>query len=99
MHVGTKMSSANVLRLTSSRLRDCALLKVFPYFYFRAENDAVFDDPEELRRLLPRIAMELERANEIKQQSTTKAPVARTASSNRAKIVAKVCVRVALRRV
>ncbi|TMW55834.1 hypothetical protein Poli38472_008482 [Pythium oligandrum] len=45
---------------------------LFPYFYFRAENDPVFDDVEQLKKLLPRIAMELEKANELKQKQAKK---------------------------
>ncbi|KAJ0405266.1 hypothetical protein ATCC90586_009773 [Pythium insidiosum] len=39
---------------------------LFPYFYVRVEDDPVFDDAEQLRLLLPRIAMEIEQANEIR---------------------------------
>jgi hypothetical protein len=41
---------------------------LFPYFFFRAESDPAFDDPEQLRALLPRIAIEIEKANEAKQR-------------------------------
>ncbi|KAF1333596.1 Recovery protein 3 isoform 3, partial [Globisporangium splendens] len=65
-------------------VRRALLQQIFPYFYFRVENDSVFDNADELRRLLPQIAMELEKANDIKrQQQNANGP-------NKAKIVAKV---------
>lgn len=42
---------------------------IFPYFYFRAEHDEDFEDPERLRLLLPRVAKEIEAANASKQQT------------------------------
>uniref|UniRef100_K3WHC9 DNA polymerase n=1 Tax=Globisporangium ultimum (strain ATCC 200006 / CBS 805.95 / DAOM BR144) TaxID=431595 RepID=K3WHC9_GLOUD len=62
---------------------------IFPYFYFRVENDSVFDNADELRRLLPQIALELEKANDIKQQQNANG--ARN-SANRTKIVAKLLI-------
>lgn len=61
--------------------------QIFPYFYFRAENDAAFDNADELRRLLPRIAMELEKASDIKQQQNASGS---RGAAKRARIVAKV---------
>ncbi|CAH0515493.1 unnamed protein product [Peronospora belbahrii] len=41
---------------------------IFPYFYFRAEDDEDFDNFERLRALLPQLAKDLETANALKQQ-------------------------------
>ncbi|CAI5722501.1 unnamed protein product [Peronospora effusa] len=41
---------------------------IFPYFYFRAQDDAEFDHLKRLRALLPRLAKDLEAAHAFKQQ-------------------------------
>ncbi|CAI5744244.1 unnamed protein product [Peronospora destructor] len=41
---------------------------LFPYFYFRAEDDAAFDNLERLRALLPQLAKEIEAAHASTQQ-------------------------------
>ncbi|KAJ0402574.1 hypothetical protein P43SY_006813 [Pythium insidiosum] len=58
---------------------------LFPYFYVRVEDDPVFNDAEQLRLLLPRIAMEIEQANEIRikqQQQQQKQQSSHAAASS-----------------
>ncbi|CAI5743529.1 unnamed protein product [Hyaloperonospora brassicae] len=65
---------------------------IFPYFYFRAEDDPDFDDPERLRLLLPRLAKAIESASVSKQQQTCqKKENARSTSQSR-RIIAKMLI-------
>ncbi|KAI9912256.1 hypothetical protein PsorP6_009333 [Peronosclerospora sorghi] len=45
---------------------------IFPYFYFRAETHAAFDDPERLRSFLPQLAKEIEAAHDSNQPQRQK---------------------------
>ncbi|KAG6977005.1 hypothetical protein JG688_00000796 [Phytophthora aleatoria] len=63
---------------------------IFPYFYFRAEDDPDFEDPERLRTLLPRLAKDIEAANASKQQQRQQNNGNATAKFNPSKIIAKV---------
>ncbi|KAL4099442.1 hypothetical protein PRIC1_007247 [Phytophthora ramorum] len=65
---------------------------ILPYFYFRAEDDADFDDPERLRTLLPRLAKDLEAANASKQQQRRRNNGNSTAKYYPSKVVAKMLI-------
>lgn len=67
-----------------------SVCQLFPYFYFRAENDPAFENAEQLRRLLPFVAVELEKANSVTQQQHK---ATNAAATEQDKIVAKVCAR------
>ncbi|KAG2785806.1 DNA polymerase zeta catalytic subunit [Phytophthora cactorum] len=65
---------------------------MFPYFYFRAEDDPDFEDPERLRTLLPRLAKDIEAANASKQQQRQQNNGNATAKFNPCKIIAKMLI-------
>lgn len=69
---------------------DDTRLQLFPYFYFRAEDDPAFENAEQLRRLLPFVAVELEKANSVTQQQL------KTSAAGQDKIVSKVRARKAM---
>ncbi|GMF25922.1 unnamed protein product [Phytophthora fragariaefolia] len=63
---------------------------IFPYFYFRAEDDADFEDPERLRTLLPRLAKDIEAASALKQQQSRQNSGKAAARYGSSRIIAKV---------
>ncbi|KAG7388922.1 DNA polymerase zeta catalytic subunit [Phytophthora pseudosyringae] len=65
---------------------------IFPYFYFRAEDDPDFEDPERLRTLLPRLAKDIEAANASKQQQRQQNNGNKTARFNPGRIIAKMVI-------
>ncbi|TDH68756.1 hypothetical protein CCR75_000141 [Bremia lactucae] len=65
---------------------------IFPYFYFNAENDPDFEDPERLRKLLPQLAKDIETANALNQQQRQQTDKYATDSSKSSKIIAKMLI-------
>ncbi|KAE9047947.1 DNA polymerase zeta catalytic subunit [Phytophthora rubi] len=65
---------------------------IFPYFYFRAEDDPDFEDPKRLRTLLPRLAKDIEAANASKQQQNRQNKGNSTARYNAARTIAKMMI-------
>ncbi|KAG6580342.1 recovery protein 3 isoform 3 [Phytophthora cinnamomi] len=65
---------------------------IFPYFYFRAEDDPDFEDPERLRALLPRLAKDIEAASASKQQQRRQNNGNSTARCNSSRIIAKMLI-------
>ncbi|EEY64210.1 DNA polymerase zeta catalytic subunit, putative [Phytophthora infestans T30-4] len=63
---------------------------IFPYFYFRTEDDPDFEDAERLRTLLPRLAKDIEAANASKQKQRQQNNGNATARFNPSRIIAKV---------
>ncbi|KAK1947415.1 DNA polymerase zeta catalytic subunit [Phytophthora citrophthora] len=65
---------------------------IFPYFYFRAEDDPDFEDPERLRALLPRLAKDIEAANATKQLQRRQSHGNKTARFTPNRTIAKMLV-------
>ncbi|KUF85933.1 DNA polymerase [Phytophthora nicotianae] len=65
---------------------------IFPYFYFRAEDDPDFEDPERLRTLLPRLAKDIEAANASKQQQRQQNNGNATTRFKSSRIIAKMLI-------
>ncbi|KAL7687193.1 putative DNA-directed DNA polymerase, family B, ribonuclease H-like superfamily [Plasmopara halstedii] len=63
---------------------------ILPYFYFRANDDPDFEDPERLRKLLPRLAKDIEIANASKQQQRQRNNPKARSSSSAGRVIAKV---------
>ncbi|KAL3674721.1 hypothetical protein V7S43_000655 [Phytophthora oleae] len=65
---------------------------IFPYFYFRAEDDPDFEDPGRLRALLPRLAKDIEAANTTKQLHRRQSNGRKTPNFNPSRIIAKMLI-------
>eukprot|EP00644_Phytophthora_capsici_P011067 jgi/Phyca11/533853/estExt2_fgenesh1_pg.C_PHYCAscaffold_180011 len=65
---------------------------IFPYFYFRAEDDPDFKDPDRLRALLPRLAKDIEAANATKQLQRWQSNGNRTKSFTPSRTIAKMII-------
>ncbi|KAF4035862.1 DNA polymerase family B [Phytophthora infestans] len=65
---------------------------IFPYFYFRTEDDPDFEDAERLRTLLPRLAKDIEAANASKQKQRQQNNGNATARFNPSRIIAKMLI-------